>query len=639
MSDAKLYSVKMRASSEGRHISGAERIVPAKAAPATAAALVARALAHPKGAPDFVNVKLEQPGEIVRVKALEVSTIEARSPEEGLDAARRLLEVSGIPRVREAMELFASVHGLRGAMLVDADTLERLEPDKDRGVRVTCMDDADSASKGVSERKNHYGEAIVLATKVQNAPGIVAELCVSDDPDYVTGYVASRRFGYRRITNMKERGCADGGRIFFYRGRREDVEKTIAFLERQCVLVEDVPAVGAADPEGRFSSLRADNEEKKRSGLWRVPRTVDSPAGPFAVCGGGKLMVLSSNDYLDLANHPAVKAAAAAAAEKWGAGTGASRLVTGTQRPHVELEERLARFKGCEAALVFSTGYMANTGLVAALARKGDAVISDELNHASIIDGCRLSGAEVAIYRHGDLDEMERLLAVRRGCRRRIVVSDAVFSMDGDILDLPKFVEICRRHDAFSVIDEAHATGVVGKTGRGLAEHFGCGHPDITVGTLSKALGSSGGFVAASRLVVDYLVNSARSFIFSTSPGAASVAAASAALDILEAEPWRVEALRGNVRFFLAALAKSGIEPKTDSAIVPIPVGDENAAQSAAEQLSRRGFLIPAIRYPTVARGKAILRASLMCSHGRDDLERAARAIAEALGKKQEERR
>ena len=229
------------------------------------------------------------------------------------------------------------------------------------------------------------------------------------------------------------------------------------------------------------------------------------------------------------------------------------------------------------------------------------------------------------------MDDLERLIARCGGYRRRLVVSDAVFSMDGDALDLPRLLDVCRRHDAFSMIDEAHATGVVGRTGRGLAEHFGCGHPDLTMGTLSKALGSQGGYVCGSAGIVEYLRQTARAFIFTTAPGAPAVAAADAALAVLEEEPERVERLRCNVRFLLDELAARGIAAKTDSAIIPLVVGDEARAVEAADALEKEGFLVSAIRYPTVAHGAARLRVAVMSAHERADLARAAGAIARAL--------
>ena len=417
MSEA--YSVKMRASSGGNHVSGAEKIVSASSVSKVASRLVERALSHERGTPDFINVKVEAlPEGILRLKALPVKTHVVATPAEGRALAARLLADAGISRIDEIMARFSETHSLRGAMLLDADTLERLEPDKSRGVRATYMDDAASIARGTAGVKNHYAEAIVLATKVQNAPGIVAEICVSDDPDYVTGYVATRELGYRRITVLKEKGDPNGGRIFLYRGPRDGVAETIEFLEKTPVLVEDVPTISS---------------------------------------GGRELVVFASNDYLDLARDPRVVKAAADAANEFGAGSGGSRLTTGTQPVHVRLEDALAKFKGSESALLYGTGYMANVGAISSLVGKGDAVLSDELNHASIIDGCRLSGADVLVYRHGDMEDLDRKLGACREHRRRLVVSDGVFSMDGDILDLPRFLEVTRRHDAFSMVDEAHA--------------------------------------------------------------------------------------------------------------------------------------------------------------------------------------
>ena len=623
-----LYSVKMRASRSGAHISGAERIVPSDTVAKTAAALAERALSHPKGAPDFVNIKIEGAGSMLRLKALPVSTNVTHTAEEGIAKAAELLAGAGITRIDEIMSLFSETYAMRGAMLLDADTLERLEPDRARGVRATYMDDAESLARLSASGKNHYAEAIVLATKVQNAPGIIGEICVSDDPDYVTGYVATREIGYQRITTIKEKGSPNGGRIFLYRGPREDVPKTIDFLEHTRVIVEGVPALPAPAEEYRLESVSAELRAIEERGLSRRCRTLSSPTGPVAEIDGRTVAVLSSNDYLDLARDPRVAEAAAEAARRWGAGSGGSRLTTGTQPPHEALERHLAAFKGTERAVLFATGYMANGGTISALVGKGDAVLSDELNHASIIDGCRLSGADVIVYRHNDMDDLGRKLALCRGHRRRLAVSDAVFSMDGDILDLPRFVDACRRHDAFSMIDEAHSTGVLGTTGRGICEHFGCEHPDILMGTLSKALGSEGGFVCTCREIAELIVNRARSFIFSTAPGAPAVAAADAALTILESEPDRVEALRRNVALFTGELSRLGIAAKSETAIVPIIVGDERKAMDISAKLLDEGFLIPAIRYPTVARRSARLRCAIMSAHTEDQLRAAAVAIA-----------
>lgn len=624
------YSVKMRAARSGVHVSGAEKIVSAASVSKVASRLVERALSHERGTPDFINVKIEaQPADIIHLAALPVETHVVASPAEGRALAARLLAEAGIARADEIMARFSETHSLRGAMLLDADTLERLEPDQSRGVRATYMDDAAALAKGTAGVKNHYAEAIVLATKVQNAPNIVAEVCVSDDPDYVTGYVATRALGYRRITVLKEKGDSNGGRIFLYRGPREEVAKTVEFLERTPVLVTDVPALApAAGASRRFAALEDARGERAAAGLLRRCRTLESPTGPTAIVDGRELLVFASNDYLDLARDPRVVAAAAEAAREFGAGSGGARLTTGTQPPHVRLEDELAAFKGTEAALVYGTGYMANVGAISALVGKGDAILSDELNHASIIDGCRLSGADVVTYRHGDMDDLDRKLAACRAHRRRLAVSDGVFSMDGDILDLLRFLEVTRRHDAFSMVDEAHATGVVGETGRGLSEHFGCDLPDVLVGTLSKALGSEGGFVCGSRVLTEYLRNVSRPFIFSTAPGAPAMAAARAALAVLSAEPGRVAKLKENVSLFVAELARLGISVRGEAAIVPIVVGDERRALAASAALEARGFLVPAIRYPTVAHGAARLRVALMSAHEPAQLQAAAAAIA-----------
>ena len=627
MSDTRLFSVKMRASQGGEHVSGAERIVAPAAAPETAALLVKRALAHSKGTPDFISLKVAETSGVLRIKALPVATESASTPRDGLAIAERLLREAGVRRAAEVVAMMTEANPMRGAMLVDADTLERLEPDKARGVRATCMDAAGAQGRLPASAKNHYAEAIVLASKVASAPGMVAEICISDDPGYVTGYVASRAIGYRRITCMKENGDGRGGRIFICKGIAADPSETIRFLETTPVLVEDIPALGGAASEKRFDEIDQELDAIRKDGLWRATRVLDSRLGHVATMDGRDVAVLSSNDYLGLAKDPRVENAAAEAARRFGAGTGGARLTTGTQPLHAKLEERLASFFGSEAAVAYATGYMANVGAISALAGKGDVIFSDELNHASIIDGCRLSGADIVVYRHRDMDDLAGKLSLSGGYRRRLVVSDGVFSMDGDIAPLPAILDLCRRYDAFSFIDDAHAVGVLGRTGRGTAEHFGCARADLTVGTLSKALGSEGGFVCTSRELADYLVNRSRAYIFSTSPAPASVGAAIEALGILDAEPGLVERLRANVAHFTAELHKRGIEAQTQTAIVPIAIGDEGKAVAVAARLLEQGFMIPAIRYPTVARGKARLRVAISAAHDYGTLAAAAEAI------------
>ena len=629
MSEGKLYCVKMRASLGGRHVSGAERIVGPGDIPAAVSALAGRAMDHPKGEPDFVGVKIERIGEPVRLEALPVTTYTTSSAEEGRSKAAQLLRDAGITRIDEIMEMFGETSSMRGAMLLDADTLERLEYDRERGIRATCMDD--SAQTGRCARKNHFAEALVLSTKVLSAPGIVGEICVSDDPDYTTGYVSAKSIGYSRITTMKNAGSPDGGRIFLYRGDRDKVGDTIRYLEHQPAIV-DLP--GESFRAGkRWDAIDAELDGIRDRRLERFCRTVERKEGMQAAVDGRDLAVFSSNDYLGLSEDPRVKSAAAEAALRWGAGTGGSRLATGTNPPHVGLERRLARFKKSEGAISFATGYMANVGTIQAMVGKGDVVFSDELNHASIIDGCRLSGAEVVVYRHLDMADLERRLKSAWRYRRRLAVSDAVFSMDGDLLDLPAFAGICSRCDAFSMIDEAHAFGVLGRCGRGLAEHFGCEDADIALGTLSKAAGAEGAFVCASARLIDYLRNRARSFIFSTAPAPACAAAADCAVSIIESEPDRVGRLRENAVFFAGELARRGICVRSDSAILPIAVGDEGEALEVSARLEKMGFLIPAIRYPSVAQGAARLRATVSSEHSRAQISAAAEAIAGCLSR------
>lgn len=662
-----LFSIKMRASrnAQGReeHISGAERIARAEAVPALAQALAARAQAHPKGRPDCINIKVEAVPEsaCLRLQSLPARALACANAAEGLGLAAGLLALAGVPAPEAVIALLQDAASLRGAMLVDADSLERLEPDPLRGVRATYMDAADPAPSSACSglpAKQHYQEAMVLAAKVAHAPHILAEICISDDPDYPTGYVASRELGYVRIERMKEPGSPKGGRIFLYRGPRQDLAATLDFIERRPVLVEniaDAPAFGAdASPAGKEPLLQSAlllpqspgapaacahkwaflNKRLDRlhaEGLRRHMREMSSAPGPVVRCQGRDLLLLASNDYLGLADDARVKACAAEALAAYGAGSGGSRLTTGTLELHGRLERRLAAFKHAPAALLFNTGYMANVGVLTALCGKDWVIFSDELNHASIIDGCRQSRAQIVVYRHNDMEDLEAKARTHAG-RRGLIVSDAVFSMDGDALPLPELLRIADRYGFLSMIDEAHATGVLGATGRGASEHFGLDRePDITVGTLSKALGSEGGYVCGSARLIEYLKNSARSFIFSTALSAAPVAAALKALEILLQEPERVRRLRENTAFFCACLQQHGLAAHSDSAIVPLRIGDETAALRAAQCLFDAGYCLSAVRYPSVARGRARLRATLRSDHTRENLAQAARQVALAL--------
>jgi 8-amino-7-oxononanoate synthase len=371
--------------------------------------------------------------------------------------------------------------------------------------------------------------------------------------------------------------------------------------------------------------------EMERLGLGRRLRLVSGPQGPTVLLDGKPVLLLCSNNYLGLADHPRVREAAAEAAMRWGVGAGSSRLVSGTMTIHGRLEERLATFERSEACLLFGSGYLANIGVIGALAGRGDVVFSDELNHASIIDGCRLSRAEVVVYRHRDVEHLDWSLRRHPG-ERRLIVTDSVFSMDGDVAPLTDIVELADVHGARLMVDEAHATGNLGPNGRGAVAAAGLeGEIDVIVGTLGKALGSYGAYACASSEIVRYLVNTARSLIFSTAPAPPAVAAALAALELLQEHPQRVQRLRSNARVLRRALAAEGF-PVADSEmhIVPLIVGDERAAMRMCQEAIARGAFAQAIRPPTVPMGTSRLRLTAMASHTATELQMAAGVFGDA---------
>jgi glycine C-acetyltransferase/8-amino-7-oxononanoate synthase len=372
-------------------------------------------------------------------------------------------------------------------------------------------------------------------------------------------------------------------------------------------------------------------EELRERGLYRRLRLIDGPQGPSVTLDGRPVLLLCSNNYLGLADRAEVREAAAEAALRWGAGSGASRLISGNMEPHRQLEERLAAFKGYEAALLFGSGYLANHGAIAALAGRGEVVFSDELNHASIVDGCRLSRAETFVYRHGDLEHLAWALYHVRG-RPALIVTDGVFSMDGDVAPLAELLELARRHGARLMVDEAHATGAIGPGGSGTVAAAGLsGEVDVVVGTLGKALGSYGAYVCASAETVDFLVNTARPFIFSTAPPPPAAGAALAALDVLEAEPQLGVHLQANAAALRAGLAAEGLDAGgSRTQIVPIAVGEAETAMELCERVLARGVFAQGIRPPTVPEGSSRLRLTVMATHGREELARAAREIGAA---------
>jgi 8-amino-7-oxononanoate synthase len=359
-------------------------------------------------------------------------------------------------------------------------------------------------------------------------------------------------------------------------------------------------------------------------------RVVSGPQGPRVLLDGRPVLLLCSNNYLGLADHPRVRGAAAEAAMRLGASSGASRLISGNMSVHGRLEQRLAEFKGTERALLFGSGYLANTGTIAALAREG-VVFSDELNHASIIDGCRLANAETFIYRHADTEHLAWGLR-RAGDRASLVVTDGVFSMDGDIAPLPELLRLAHDAGARLMIDEAHGTGCIGPGGRGAAAAAGItDEVDVLVGTLGKALGGYGAYVAGSETMTEYLLNSARPFIFSTALPPAVVAAASASLELLVSRPKRVERLAANAAVLRESLTEQGLEVgPSETQIVPVMVGGAEEAVALCERALERGVFAQAIRPPTVPEGTCRLRLTAMATHRVAELRKAATVIGAA---------
>lgn len=629
-----LYSLKMRASKQNCHISGAEKIITEEKICTDSTLLLQRALHHSKGSPDYINLKIESIDEhnIEYLPALPVKSISVDSATTGQKKILEILEQLNITNGKQIMSLFKHTYNMRGAMLLNVDTLERLEPDKQRGIRATYMDAEDSACPC---DKNHFAEALVLATKVANTPHIIGEICVSDDPDYITGYVAAKDIGYVRISQLKSMGSPDGGRIFLYRGINKNVHECINYLEKQRVIVKNIPPLESTpsllSQNNVLTKITADLQEIHKKNLYRKITKIDTVQAPHITCHNKDMILLASNNYLGLINHPNIKNAAIAALEEFGTGSGGSRLTTGTNPLHISLEKKLAQFKHFPAALLFNTGYMANVGVISALADKNTIIFSDELNHASIIDGCRLSKAKTIIYQHNNMADLENKIKLA-DTANGIIVSDAVFSMDGDVANLPQILSLAKRYGLLTIFDEAHSTGVIGAAGRGIVEYYNSSlKPDIIVGTMSKALASEGGFICADTLIIDYLKNKARSFIFSTSLSPAVIASSMEALNILENNPSLVKQLQSNTAYFCNCLQQNNITAASPSAIVPIVIGDEKKCSLIADNLFADNIYLSAIRYPTVKTGEARLRAAIMASHSHNDLSIAANKIASAI--------
>lgn len=384
-----------------------------------------------------------------------------------------------------------------------------------------------------------------------------------------------------------------------------------------------------------FEHLQTELKASQEAGTYRRLTDLASAQGSMVTINGREVIQLSSNNYLGLTNHPKLKQAATEAIEKWGVGTGSVRTIAGTFTIHEAFEQELAKFKHTEAALVFQSGFTANVGVIASILSEADIVISDELNHASIIDGIRLTKAQRAIYHHSDMEHLEQVLQKAQSARTRLVVTDGVFSMDGDIAKLPEIVELCEKYDAIVMVDDAHASGVLGKQGRGTVDHFDLhGRVQIQIGTLSKAIGVLGGYVAGPQVLRDYLIQRARPFLFSTSHPPAVTAACHTALQVLQTEENWIEQLWENTRNFKSKLTKLGFDlGASETPITPIMVGDEALTMRFSDELLQAGVYAQGIAFPTVAKGKARIRTMMTAQHTQTEIDTALSAI-EQTGRK-----
>jgi len=373
----------------------------------------------------------------------------------------------------------------------------------------------------------------------------------------------------------------------------------------------------------------------KEKGLYRKLRPLGGRQGVRMEYEGREILLFSSNDYLGLASNEKVQEAAKKAIDQFGCGAGASRLVSGTMLLHEELERKIASFKKKESALLFTSGFMANLGILQAVAERGDIIISDRLNHASLLQGAALSGAKLKRYLHKDMKSLEKILASAQGYKKRIIVTDGLFSMDGDLAPLPAITDLAQKYDAITMVDDAHGTGVFGENGRGVAEHFGVEDKiDIHMGTLSKGIGSLGGFMAGSSELRELIINKGGSFIYTTAPPPPILAASIAAIDIIQNEPLLRRSLREKYTFLRKELNRIGFNTMdSESQIIPILIGETSKAMEISKTLMDEGFLVPAIRPPTVPQGQSRLRLSLSAAHSDRDIDDLIAAL-QRVGKK-----
>jgi len=381
----------------------------------------------------------------------------------------------------------------------------------------------------------------------------------------------------------------------------------------------------------QLAHLSAQLEALRIQGTYFKLRVLDDAQAPVCHYDGREVINLASNNYLGLCDHPKLREAATAAIEKYGVGSGAVRTIAGTMRIHMELEEKIAHFKGVEACVVFQSGFTANAGTVSSILGKEDFILSDELNHASIIDGARLSRAKIKVFRHKDVEHAEELLKeIQHEPGHKLVITDGVFSMDGDIGPVGALAYLCEKYGAIMMVDDAHASGVLGRNGRGSVDHFGCTQRvDIQVGTLSKAIGALGGYVCGSRDLIDYLYHRARPFLFSTSHPPSVAASCIAAFDILENEPKRIERLWANTHYFQEQLTHAGFDiggrttPKSETPITPILIGDGRKTMEFSRAVFEQGVMATGIAFPTVPEGKARVRCIMTSEHTRAQIDKA----------------
>ena len=404
------------------------------------------------------------------------------------------------------------------------------------------------------------------------------------------------------------------------------MEETINFIEKRPIIVYDIPEY---HKEKNF--FQNEIKKLKENNLYRTQDIVENMDGEFVEVNNKKYLMLSSNSYLGLTQNKEVVKEGIKALKKYGSGTGGSRLICGNYDLHAQLENSISKFKGCDDTILFNSGYCANLGTLSSIFNENDVIFSDELNHASIIDGCRLSKARTIIYKHNDMADLDKKIN-SVSYDKGVVVSDAVFSMDGDILKLDDFLEISKKYGLLSYVDEAHSTGVLGESGRGICEYYKTEvHPDFLMGTLSKAIGAEGGYITGKKDIIDYLRNKARSYVFSTSLSSAVISCAIKSFEILEQNPKLVRKLHSNIDYFNECLQKQNIKAHSKTPIFSILIGDERRALEVAQKLFDDGYFVRAIRYPTVRIRQARLRITLTAIHTKKELKKFSEKLGEIV--------